>query len=267
MKKIFLKLIFICTIISVFCSRIYLMANDSIKLLKNQEFFVNGNNHFLHGNFAMARESYLKINEKSSVVWQNIGNCFFNEKNYAQALICWKRSEYGASWKQLGDIFRSEEKALIELRLPVPSIWHDVLKKILILMPKMLIQFLLFLMLILFLSFFYRCWSMSFLYIVVSCNYKVAWFLMLGIIGCSILWFGKEQVFKERTAIVIHEKVVAYAGPETSFHQLFQLPLGATVHIVSNCLPKDQKSLDQNMHKLSYNGQLGWVKSGSVEIV
>jgi hypothetical protein len=267
MKKIFLKIIFLSAVISIVYSPIYLMANDSMSLLKNQELFVDGNNHFLNGDFVMARDSYLKINEKSSVVWQNIGNCFFNEKNYVQALIFWKRSEYGASFKQMEDIFRSEEKALVALQLPVPSFWHEQFKKILIVIPKLLIQVLLFLMLVMLLSFFYRCWSVSFFYIVISCNYKVAWFLMLGIIGCSLLWFGKEQVFKQGAAIVVHQKVVAYAGPETSFHSLFQLPLGTIVHIVSNLSPKDHKPQDENMHKISYKGQLGWVKSGCVEIV
>lgn len=267
MKKIILRIIFFSGIISIFCLPMYALVHDLKNKTKDQELFIDGNSHFLSGRFGLARESYLKINEKSLVVWQNLGNCFFNEKNYAQALVCWKRAEYGASWKQLSDIFDSEKKALVALHLPLPTLLHDTLKKIVILIPKLFIQVLLFLMLIMLLFFFYSCWSWSSLYIVISYNYKVAWILMLGIIGCSLLWFGKERVFKQGIAIVVKEKVIAYAGPEKSFHPLFQLPLGATVQVVSNILKEDQNLQDQNMHKIYYNRHYGWIEYSFVEIV
>ncbi len=74
MEKTFFKIVILSSIIVAFCLRMHGAH------LETQELFAQGNNQFLKGHFALARESYAKINKKSCVVWQNIGNCFFNEK-------------------------------------------------------------------------------------------------------------------------------------------------------------------------------------------
>jgi len=263
MEKTFSKKTIIGVIIVLFCFQVHGAAQ-----LESQELFAQGNEKFLQGRFALARESYLKINNKSSSVWQNIGNCFFNEKKYAQALVCWKRAQISATWHQLDQLFTAEKKTLSLLKLPVSSDVYYGVKRIILIVPKLLIQILLFLMLSLLLLFLYRCWSWSTVYSLMSCNYMVAWFFMIGIMSCSVFCWSKDEICKQGQAIVIKEQSVVYAGPERSFHKKTQLPLGYQIDVLE---------LDRNMYKVMYRQmldekhvgkrQVGWVESDSVEIV
>ncbi|MCX5924199.1 MAG: hypothetical protein NTZ68_02140 [Candidatus Dependentiae bacterium] len=226
----------------------------------NQSLFSQANNHFMHGQFTLARESYEKIEDKSSAVWQNIGNCFFNEKKYANALVCWQRAQLNASWKQLGQLFSSEVLALKALRLQPNFWWQYEIKRMVMVIPKLAWHILLFLLLAYILLISSRYWYISSL---VSHSHKATWFALFGIMICCMIWYGQARIFKKGRAVVVKEKVVVHAGPEKTFHIKNKLPMGSQVCVIGR---------EQGMDNVVYKTELGktecgWIVPDFIEIV
>ncbi|MFA5998801.1 MAG: tetratricopeptide repeat protein [Candidatus Babeliales bacterium] len=226
----------------------------------NQSLFSQANNHFMHGQFTLARENYEKIEDKNPAVWQNIGNCFFNEKKYANALVCWKRAQFGASWKQLGQIFSSEILALKALRLPLDPWWKYEIKRIIMITPILAWQIILFVLLCYLFIVSSRYWYISSF---VSRKHKETGFVLFGILICCAIWYGQTRIFKKGRAIVVKEKVMVHAGPEKTFHSKYQLPIGSQLCVIGR---------EQGMDNVVYKTELGktergWIVPDFIEIV
>ena len=59
-------------------------------------------------------------------------------------------------------------------------------------------------------------------------------------------------------AVVIGQQASVYAGPNSSFYQLASLQQAETVTLLSRTPTWD---------KISYNGQVGWVAHGQIELI
>lgn len=224
-----------------------------------QELFLQGNCNFCDGNFEQARQCYELIPHKNSVVWQNLGNCYYNENNGAKALVCWRRAQKDAGFNQLEQLFESEQLVLKKFDCPCDGIFMRGVKKIILGMPKVLLQLLLILLLLLFLYWFYQCLvNKSNAYQLLPCRKRYMLLLVLSIVIFLLLLGAKEKFLKEKQGVVIHDKISVHAGPERSFHKKIELPLGYIVQVV------DEK---EDMMKVVSDKGSGWVISTDVEIV
>ena len=87
---------------------------------------------------------------------------------------------------------------------------------------------------------------------------RLFWFLLVWAIGYSVLWNVQQQFLKKKRAFVVKESVCVYAGPEKSFHKIFQLNMGTKVQVLN---------AQQAMSQILLDGQCGWVDSYDIEVV
>lgn len=245
-------------VIQIFFVAIFFI-NLTILSNSNEELFLKGNDYFFKGNFKKALDCYEQISEKSSTVWLNMGNCFFNEKKNVEAVICWKRAERNASIGQLGKLFELEDKAFEQLRCPCYKGFGRKFKQVLMGASVIQLQLILLMFLLLFLYFFYYCFTKSKFYFHTSLNKRIYMFVLILGTVCMILILNiKEKYSHKKEAIVLQEKVAVYIGPEITFSQKTILPLGCVVEVL------EQK---QNMLKIVSAQETGWILSDNVEIL
>ena len=58
----------------------------------SQESFLQGNVAYRHAEFKKAINFYQAITNKGPAAWYNLGNCYYHEQDYSNALLCWKRA-------------------------------------------------------------------------------------------------------------------------------------------------------------------------------
>lgn len=230
----------------IFIFAVFFVQNDILS--SDQELFLQGNSYFLDGKFEKARQSYEAMVSKDSAMLQNVGNCFFNEKNAVQALIYWKRAEKGVSFNQLRQLFELEHKALEQMQCQSESFLMLHIKQIVLGAPYLVLQIILLILCLLFIGFFYR-----------GTIQKKHIFVLLLSMGLILLWMvvHKKWVLKKE-AVVVEQKVAVYIGPETNFPQKTTLSLGNIVEIVEE---------QQKMVRVTSSQGTGWVVRDMIEIV
>lgn len=243
------------TIIKFFFMTMLFFLDQTAQCQSNQELFLQGNNYFLKGNFNKACDCYEQISEKNSAVWHNMGNCFFNEKNNIQAIICWKRAERNASFRELGKLFNSQSKAFEQMHLSYDGFVMQKIKQVCMIVSVIQLKILLLVFLLLFLYVCYYCFLQSKR---LSCKKRYIIGLLLGIMSMVFALYLKEKWLHKKEAIIIHEKVPVYIGPEVTFSQKTILPLGCVVEVLEE---------KQGMIKIIYPQVCGWVSSQNVEIL
>lgn len=87
---------------------------------------------------------------------------------------------------------------------------------------------------------------------------KKFWLLLISIFLGSILWYVQTENLKKKRAFVVKESVCVYAGPEKSFHNMFQLSSGTSVQVLKT---------HHEMSQILVNGQKGWVFSDQIEVI
>ena len=250
MKRIFF-------IITFFLLQIVGLTICNVSL--DNELFLQGNAYFLQGKFGKAQDCYEKIVQKKSAVWHNMGNCYFNQKNNVKALICWKRAEKNANFRQLGKLLASECVVLEQLNHPCDKIIARSFKRIVLGVPKTIMQMGLLLFLILFLMIWYRFFiQRKDPKSVLLCKKQHLKWLLLGIVFMSLMILKKENYQQRKEAIVTKKEASVLVGPSITYVEKMVLPLGCIVQII------DEK---ENMIKITSPQGSGWVSSNDVEIV
>lgn len=245
MKKSFL-------FITIFVSQVVIGIPD-------QELFLQGNQRFFDGKFDKARNCYEQIPHKSSAVWHNIGNCHYNEENGAKALVCWRRAQLGAGFYELGQLLESERIALEKYNCPCDGIFIRGVKRVILSLPKFLMQLLLTIYFILLLTLCYQCLIKNRKkYRLIPCKKQYLFLLIFAIVVLLLLIAAKDKFTKEQQGVIVHQKVSVHVGPETSFHKKTALPLGCIVQVID-----EQKG----MVKITCSQGSGWITHDNVEIV
>lgn len=124
------------------------------------------------------------------------------------------------------------------------------IRKVLVLIPTVLIQILLLCLLTYLFCLLYQ--SMN------NKLQKIKLFrLLVGISIINVFWYAQNQLLEKKIAFVVKESAFVYAGPEQSFHTILQLKSGTCVQLL-----KCQSSMCQ----ISLNGQQGWVELQDLKI-
>ncbi len=223
-------------------------------------FFADDQSFFQKAQYKFAQEKweesllmYQKIENKNSLVWQNIATCLFHQQQYAEALVAVKRSSIHASFKQLHDLENLEKKIDQQLHIQPLSDFCFVVRKILYCIPLLLLQIIFLVILIQVFLMLLRRWRWN------DCTRQEKRFLKKLIIVlsvCTALWYAKTLFFLNDKAIVIKSDAMVYAGPDESFHDFEKLQLGIEVKIM-----KKQK----NMYHIKTQTFSGWVNADVLE--
>lgn len=246
-----LKKFFIFFAMSVTC-----ITFSKVGLTSNRSLFMQGNTLFLSGKYMQALVCYQQIEHKNSGVWHNMGNCCFNNKQYAQALIFYFRARAGATWKQLGQLEGVIAKSLKKLNQPAP-LWISMqIKKVLMLLPIEFMQIgLLFFLTCLFAYLYLMFFGAKGFY--VFKREPLIVFIVLIIIFLLTLHMQRNEIDK-KIAVIVRDQSVVYAGPDRTFHQTQALPIGTQVVV--------EKS-SELMHKIKWINKTGWIARESLEII
>ena len=71
--------------------------------LTSEEVFLRANLFYEKGDMKEALKSYKEIEPKGQAVWYNMGNCYYQLKENAEAILCWKRAGKGSTTSSLYD--------------------------------------------------------------------------------------------------------------------------------------------------------------------
>ncbi len=142
------------------------------------------------------------------------------------------------------------QKILFWLEKNQSNYWIFQIKKIIIYIPTIVFQLVLFFSLLYFLYFLLnRLKKHSFIADLVI----IIIFFLSG-----IAWYEKNKILSKRCAFVVKDATFVYAGPERSFHKVAELKLETPIEIL-----KTQNDMSQILsHQYS-----GWVQSNHLEIV
>lgn len=255
-----IKKIFYIFLVIVFLNIIYEITHLVLQVNLKPSFFKEPTSlkKTIHISKNELDEMKMNMNKLNRFGLYHLARWYFQEKNYVQTLICCKRAEklglLNLNERGWGIISRGQDlqnKALVALGLAVDDGWRCTLRKILLLIPQAIIKVLLIVMLILLLR-------MIYLYPQKNISKIKLFWLLLGVIFCSIIWYGHHQIFDKKIAFVVKDSAFVYAGPEQSFHKIFQLKLGTQVQLLKS---------HEKMSQIATNGQSGWLISDQIEVV
>ena len=246
-KNIVKKLVLLC---SFLC-----FVNFNIHSgLTSQELFLRGNLLYQSDDVKGARQSYEKINQKGAVVWYNLGNCYFSDGNYVQALACWLRAQKTAPQKLYKlikknlDILYKKQNIFSE-----PTFYQKVLQQIDFFISFYSLAFWQFVFLvfwILLILLLVWMWRSRHYFFIVS--------LIIICVGSGLLLYRKYFLMTRVLGVVKIEKTLIFSIPDKQAHSRGVVPLARYVQV-------DQQN--DNWYRISYNSLSGWVDASSIEIV
>lgn len=205
--------------------------------------------------YVRARELYESIEPQSnSIVLYNIANCMYKQGDYMQAYIYWQRASQNAQAAIQADIAYNiaivQEKIGVEPQQEIGV--FAALKKNIAALPLLVLQLL-----------FLCVWFMlTFYFIKMSIRGKKYKFVM----GCLVLASGilvgtlmiNYQSSTQRTAFVMHNEAMLFAGPHARYHQLSELKKTSRVTVMQ---------VREGWAKVEHKNQVGWVATDSIAIV
>lgn len=245
MDKIFRKSYIILLIILVFFN---LIANDKELLLK-------ANQLYKQKDYNNALIMYNKIKQKGSAVLCNVGNCYFHQNDYPQALVYWLRAQKNASFSEYNAIEKNKEilfKKIGKQQEPQSVIGslQAFLDRIAFFIPLLLLQLL---FLLIFCGIALCIWKKS------NRNKKTIYhFLWCSLFLVGILLNVEYKKTHTHYGIITRNNISLFAGPQKDFSIVGPLSYANQVAI---------QEKREGWYKVKYGSQLGWIEAEAIQIL
>ena len=177
-----------------------------------QETFLKGNAAYLAGNIDDAIKFYKSMEPKGPAVWYNLGNCYYGNGDYPQAIVYWSRAQKDAPWRDNTMLESYIVQAYDQL-----GIAHDVslMTSMHILIKRVSALFSMFVLQILFLC----CFVLLF-YLLRCKRYYIVTVLSSLVIIIGVLCIVKYREQKYPYGIVTKSSISVYAGPGQDYARL-----------------------------------------------
>lgn len=219
----------------------------------NQETFARAHKLYQEGDWEGALNAYNSIEPKGKGVWYNMGNCHYQLKDYPRAIVCWKRSQPGATSVECDDIACNVGCALDKcgaIQQP-PSYLYSMLAALSSGLPYVVWQIL-----------FLIAWFVLFIFWFKGERYARRVSIMLISLFLSfvfgILLFVSYQTSERLCAIVINRGCDVYSGPHEKFDVIDTVEQGEELII-------QQKRPD--WYKVKSIRSSGWIPANQVEVI
>jgi len=217
-----------------------------------EELFLRANKHCEQHDWSQALTLYKSINQKGSFVWYNMGNCCYHLKNYAEALIYWKRAEQGTSYTIYVQSKHNQRILARQLNRVVSVVWTQQLYEFFV--YNLLGISLLFLQVL-----FLFCWSLFFFLKRYwgETFFSVALIMVTlsGLVGTGIVVKYKEM---NKIGIITSDSAKIFAGPSQEYHVLDLL------NHIDQVTIQDVKP---DWYKVKYATGVGWVAADAIQVV
>ncbi len=218
----------------------------SIAAHQQKELFLKGVAYYDQGNIKEALSLYQSIAEKSPAVFYNIGMCDRALGNYPQALSAFRNAEQNADpllMKKLNTVIQDVKK---KLNQPLDSSYYRLFLFFASYISIFFVQ-------ILFLGCLF--WLMILWWLRLGSRlHKV--FIFIALMSAGFFCGFDYWLSRSNYAIVIHNDIPLYAGPDVEYHKLFSLPAGQEVKVVEQ---------QQSWYKVYSNGMYGWLEEKNLE--
>jgi len=234
-------------IILLFFSAIIIARND-------EEFFLRGNTYYAHHDYDNALQSYDMMSKKGRAVTYNMGNCFYHNNDYAQALVYWCRAQNGATPSEYAIIEKNKEHVLKKINKTIDQSVMCIVKNFINgIMPHCSLLFLQ-LLLLFFCSLFVVLLSRkhnSYVRGGLICLYFVIVIIAVMVSVC----YSKSGV---TYAIIVKRDAVLLCGPDKDFHVLSPVAYAHEVIV---------KESREGWHKIGYADSIGWVEASVIQVI
>lgn len=242
-RKNYIALFFMCalTVVPTFA------GND-------EELFLQGNKSYKQKDYDSALRSYDMMSKKGRAALYNMGNCCFQQADYAQALVYWSRAEVGASSKEYAVIAHNKELALNKIGTQGDQpLWQRIIKSFDDVLPYASLFFLQ--------LFFLLCWYL-FVFSARKQQMRIKKIVLSGL--CLLIAFSgavlRVHYTKQsmQSGIVVKKAAQLFVGPDKGLHALTPLMYANTVAV---------KEIRDGWYKVRYADMIGWVEADAVQII
>ena len=238
-KDILVEFVFFCLF------DIFLLAGSQ------EELFLRANKYYEQRDFDKALTTYQSIENKGRAVWHNMGNCCYHLADYPQTLVCWKRACNGATYDECCAL--TDNEALLAQTLGKStrhSWWYNWYRFI----ANRVAGFSLFVLQLLFLFVWYLLFFLMRKQrkkIIVKSIFALS--LLMGLcVGV------KYREMSASIAIVQHENVPVFAGPDKDYHVL------ANLDVTDQVIVQEERP---GWYKIRYQSGIGWVVAEAIQVV
>lgn len=216
--------------------------------VNNEEIFLNANKRYHEQQFQDALQLYDSLPQQGWAVYYNKACCFFHEGNFVQAIKYWQKAlqSGGHSHKDLIETYclRAAQHLSIQYEYDWKNRLYLLTQKIPQFFWQLLFLFLLYTIILLFIGF--RRMS-SGIMVLLAC---------LIVFTMSIMIF--RYYYDHRKLVIVVQPSSIYAGRNSSFSQVNEIPKGALV-----CASDENKE----WLKVCYRGKVGWIESSEIEFI
>jgi len=229
------------------CIWTFLICNGS-----DEELFLRANKYGEQQEWEQALGSYKSIEQKGSLVWYNMGNCCYHLKDYAEALIYWKRAQQGASRIVYTQSKQNQRMLARQLNKETSVNWVQRFYEFFV--YNLVGISLLFLQVL-----FLLCWVL--LFFLQQYQGKRFFFATLvvmtlnGLIGVGMVVKYKQT---DKIGIIITDNTNVFAGPSQEYHLLNKLNYIDQVTI---------QGIKPDWYKVKYATGAGWVTAAAIQVV
>lgn len=219
----------------------------------NHDAFQKAHKMYQEGSWKEALDTYNAIEPKGKGVWYNMGNCYYQLKEYPQAIVCWKRSLPGATSIECDDVACNIEHALEKCGAikQSPSFVYTILTAISSSLPHGVWQFL-----------FLAAWYTLFIFWFWGERYArrllimaVSFFMSMCI---GLLLFVSYQNSERTCGIILSKHSDILSGPHENFDVLDTLEQGEEV-VIQEKRP--------SWYKVKSLRSSGWIPANRVEVI
>ena len=207
------------------------------------------------GDSTKALSLYQSIEPKGPGVWYNIGNCYFCQEKFPEAIVAWRRAQKGISWSD----YKITEQYIAGAynRLGIDYSTSGI---------KVLYSFLFWLMshisLLIWQLLFLICWFFCLLLFHRLLSQKKYFKLaLLSLLACAVAIICYARYYNQTypLGIVTKKSISVYAGPGRDYAPL------ATAQMLEMMRLKLQRDgwLKVYVHQFGY----GWVHAGDLELI
>lgn len=217
-----------------------------------EENFLRANKAYKEKEYKQALELYQSIRPKGPAIWENIGNCFYALGDYAQAIIAFKRAEFG-TLKQCKTIQQKINAVYHKLDYPIESNWleyaYTYIKCMISGISLLSLQLLFLLLWFIFFFCIYKGRQGK--------KYRMISALLFGVlVVIGVMTLVKYKEHMQQIGIVLPKTTEVFAGPDKNFYQLGSLNRAQEINI------QDERS---GWYKIQYKKITGWVRADAIE--
>jgi tetratricopeptide (TPR) repeat protein len=207
----------------------------------DEELFLRANKLYETQGYEQALSLYIMMSQKGRAVLYNMGNCYFQKKDYAQALAYWMKAENGATAEEKAMIQQNKNYVLQKLGKKINGPFDPIVS---ILILQVL---------------FCVAWGMLlFLYYRGRLKAMRTIMLLSSLFATTALLLLQQKKQSTQSGFVIQEQAHVFSGPDTGFDTIASVQYADYVTV---------KEIRQGWYKIRYSDNIGWVEADAIHVI